>query len=559
MQRLAAVRAPEPLLKALQRPALMAGIGAGAAALVALRPLASGFWAHDVRWHLVRIAQWHRGVLDGVLYPRFFHDVFWGHGGPVMLFYPPAPYVVTEIFCLLGAGPVAALSLGIAVAFTAAAAGVFLLARETAGRAGAWVAAAAYTLAPYHLLNAWVRAAYAELLAMAVLPFLLLAARAAARSRSARAASGLAAAAGLLVLTHLVTAVFALPLAAAYGLLHAAEGPRGGRFRAAARVAAGLAAGVGIATFYWAPAVLERGLTRIEESYERGSRPDRHFLEPGQLLETWWGFGWSGPGRDTMSFQIGWVHLAALSGGIVLAARGPAPARREARFWVAASAAGAYLTLGASAWIWERAPALPSIQFPWRLLVIPALGASLCAGALARPAGEPAPAWRTAIPPAAVALLILAYLPFTASRPPRYTDDQVSPAALASEAGAEWMWMPTGAQEGIPPGPRALIAAGDGEVEVIDDRTHVLAARVRARSAAAVKARIYAFPGWRAEVDGRAAGTRADASGAIVVDVPPGDHALRLTFGSTPPRRRAAWISAVCLALAAAGLMARSR
>ena len=538
---------------------MMAGFGAVAATLVALRPVGSGFWAHDVWWHLVRIAQWHRGVLDGVAYPRFLHDVYWGHGGPVMLFYSPLPYVISEIFCLAGAGPMRALELGIATAFIAGAAGVFLLARDVLGAAGAAVAAAAYSLAPYHLLNAWVRGAYAEMLAMAVLPFLLLAARRGADQPCARSAAWLAAATASVFLTHLISAIFYLPLAAAYGCLGLADAPRGSRRREIVSLAAGFACGIALAAFYWVPALLERAATHIIVKHDVSFLPVPHLISTSQLIETWWGFGNSGPGADSMSFQIGWVHLGAIAGGVFLAARASSPLRREMLFWLAAVAAALFLTTGLSRWIWETVPLLPALQYPWRLLAVAALGTSLCAGALVRLADARGDAWRTAVVAAVAGGVIVASFPFTAALPARTNDEMLTPAALASGMSTESMWMPLGASPERKPGPRLEAVTGEADVAILEDRTHRFEARVRSESGAALRARILHFPGWRAELDGADLPIRADATGAILVDVPGGDHLLRLTFGSTPLRTAAAWGSVLALAAVGWGLVRGGR
>jgi len=520
-----------------------------------MRPLARGFWGHDTVWHLIRAAQWHRGVTEGVLFPRFLHDVYWGHGGPVMIFYSPVPYVVTEFFMLLGTGPVRALELGFGVGFVAGAAAMFLLARRPLGTAGAFVAAAAYTLAPYHLLDAWVRAAYAEHLALAVLPILLLAARSAVDRADGRGAAGLALATALIVLTHGLSAVFALPLAAAYGLWRLRSAASPGRGAALGRLATGLAVGLGLSAFYSAPAILERDSARVLEVFGAGFDPTRHLLWARQLLRTGWGFGWSGPGPDdTMSFQIGWVHLGALIAGALVAWRGARDLRAEVRFFLAAAAVSIYLTLGHSEWIWRVTPLLATIQYPWRLLGVVALSASLCAGSLMTITAGRSIALQTAAAAGAVALLVGACAPFTISQPRRYADKDFTPQALSESMSTESQWMPKGA---FPPGHASpvLVLDGEAEVEVLEDRTHHLSARVQARTPASLRARIFAFPGWRAERDGVEVTTRKDPTGAIVVDVPEGAHEIRLTFGSTPLRTAAAWTSALCLALTAAGLL----
>lgn len=528
-----------------------------AALLVAIRPALAGFNGHDAVWHLTRIAQWHRGVTEGVLYPRYLHDVYWGRGGPVMIFCPPLPYALTELLSLAGAGPSRALFLATALAFVLALGAFHLFARPALGTAAALVAAAAWTIAPYHLMDAWVRAAYPELLAMAALPLLLYAARRAAEGRDGPGIVGLALSAALLILTHNVTAVFGLPLALAYGVWHAAApgGSRALRLSAAARVLAGVAGGVGLAAFYWLPALMERAYTLIPETFRDAPfQPTDHLLSVGQLFVGRPGFGHSGPGAgDGMNFAVGWIHLAALGGAALIAWRRPVAARREILFWLPAVVVSASLTLTPTAWLWDHMPLLPLIQFPWRLLMIAALGSSFCVGALCLPAGGAAP-WRRALAAAGLIVVMTAsYLPFAAALPPGHDDDDFTPEALAGSMGAEPMWFPKGAPWGRR-SPRVAVVSGGASVEVIEDITHRLAARVTAAGPATVRVGILAYPGWGAFVDGAAAPARTDEQADILVDVPAGEHELVLSFGLTPLRRLAAWASVLSLALLAAAL-----
>jgi hypothetical protein len=524
---------------------LLAAAGAMAALVIAVRPALHAFDGHDVYWHLSRAAQWHRGVTEGVLYPRFFHDVFWGHGGPVMLFYSPLPYAVTEIFMLLGAGPVAALGWAVGAAFVCGAAGIFVLARGSLGTAGALVASAAYTLAPYHLLDAWVRAAYPELLAMGVTPWVVWAAARTARDRTRPAASLLAVMSALLILSHNLSAGFGLPLAAAYGLWH---GHRAGTARkSAAWLAAGLAGGLLLSAFYWVPAQLEIDEIRIQEFSAGKLEAAAHLVYPQQLLDPEWGFGGSVPGPDdTMSFQVGLLHALAIAGAAFLAFRGPAASRPEIRFWLAVFGITTVLLSQLAYPLWKAAPPIPFL-FPWRLLAISTVAASWTAGALLLAARTKAQ--RGTIAGIVPCLALLLYSPFAATRPSPYDDSFFTPEALAAERGAELLWLPRDAN---PPqwAPAVVVVRGDASVDLVLDRTHRLVTRVHARSPAVVRARILHFAGWRATRNGETISVGRDETGAITFEVPPGDHTVQLAFGETPLRGSAAAVSvAACLVL----------
>jgi hypothetical protein len=541
-------------------PELLSAAAPFVALAFALYPLAVPFWGHDLAAHVVRIAQWHRGVTEGVLYPLYLHDVFWGFGAPVMLFNPPFPYVLAELLVLLGAGPAAALKLGLALGFVVGAAAVHELARPAFGRAGAGLAAAAYALVPYRLLDGWVRAAFPELIATALLPLLLLAARRTATAPAGRGWVGVAVTLALLLLTHAPTTLVGIALATAYGLLYAAAGTR---VSFLLRLALGIALGIGLSAFYLLPAAAELGRTQFQESIGPSSWFfwGYHFVEPRQLFDTGWGYGESVPGPgDGMSFQIGRVHVAAALAALWLAWRGPRAARREIVFWLVVSAIAVYLTTEPSAWVWRAVPLLHPFQFPWRMLMVPALGISLCVGALALLA-EGWPAWaRGALVAGVLGALVVSYARYVVPLPPpRPIEARITPEALQRWIGANPLWLPRGVRPDGLPGPRLAVVSGRGEVEIVRDVTHLLVARSRAETEVAVRLRIFAFPGWQATVDGVPVPVRTDpATGGILLALPAGEHEVRVAFAATPIRRTGAIVTLLTLVLGGAAWIALS-
>jgi 6-pyruvoyl-tetrahydropterin synthase related domain len=543
----------------LRWPQLAAGAALILFLALAVAPLSAPFTGHDVNAHLARIAQWHRGVLEGVLYPRFVHDVHWGFGGPVMLFQPPLPYFLTEMPMLLGASPMLALQLGIALGLVGGAIAVYALVRPE-WPAAASVAAAAYAIAPYRLLDAWVRAAYPELIATALVPLLLLAARKAAEEDKGRGWIQVALLAALLLLTHAPTSLFAIPMAVVYGAFRAVPARRPS---ATMKLLFGTALGFGLSAFFWVPATLERAATEFDRSVGPSSYffYGHHFIDLRQLLESRWGFGESRPGAvDGMSFQLGRVHWLGVLGALGVAWRRPA-LRREICFWLTAALVAVYLTTASSQWIWRLLPLLHPVQFPWRFLLVPTLASSLFVGALVQSA-RTGPPWAEGV---MVAVLLTAtavcYAPYAvARRAPPGLDAKFSPEGLQAWTGAHWVWLPKGAHPSEAPSPRVQAAAGAAAIQVVEDRTHRLSAQIHADAAVEVWARILWFPGWRAYVDGAEVPIATDpATGAIMVHMPPGDHDLRLRFGTTPARTAGMAISLTAVLVGALGMRGQRR
>ena len=158
----------------LKGPISRAFVLAGAC-LLAITPF---FWwgspsGHDFEFHMFSwmevLSQWKHAIV----YPRWAALANWGYGEARFLFYPPASWT-------LGAALGATLPWGMVpgafcwIALTLAGAAMYRLAREWLPAPAALFAAVFYALNPYHLLIVYWRSAYAELLAAALLPLLLL-------------------------------------------------------------------------------------------------------------------------------------------------------------------------------------------------------------------------------------------------------------------------------------------------------------------------------------------------------------------------------------------------
>ena len=158
-------------------------------------------------------------ALRGGHFPaRWMPDAAHGLGYPFWNYYAPLAYGVAGTVAVLGGGVIGAVKLTQALCFVLAALGAYRLARSAWGTAAAGVvAAAAYTFAPYHLLNVYVRGdALAELAAYAVAPWLLVAIDGAILRPSARSVARLALVTALLPLAHNVSALLFAPLVVAF-------------------------------------------------------------------------------------------------------------------------------------------------------------------------------------------------------------------------------------------------------------------------------------------------------------------------------------------------------
>jgi hypothetical protein len=584
--------------------------------LIAIAPLLQPgyFWgAHDARHDVYFIHQYHQSVQDGAWLARWAPDFSFGYGYPFFIVYGPAAPFLGEVFHgLLGLGYEESAKAVLALSMLLSGFAMYAFLRSWLGRAAGVVAAAAYLFAPYHLVDVYVRAAMAESLALAFLPLALWGFREAViRPRFlAIAGAGLAFAA-LMWTSNLVSLVFAPALGLYVATLiwhtarHAGDGPLLRRllFRAVAP-AAGLLLGLGLSAAFFVPAIVEQGFINRSQWFGAYYDPAQHFVYFHQLFSPAWGFGISQPGpveaaNGGLSFQLGVVPVVLSAVALALSGRFERSTRFELRVWAVWGLVAVFLTLGASAWVWEHVPPVGFAQFPWRYLMLAILPLAILPGALAADERAWPAASGSARGAGAVILALLlalgsyAYLKVEI-RPPTKEQGPVSyPALMRFQRTADEM---TGVTVWVDPEERPNWSPmADEWVRGREVTTRVDYATVPQNETLAVNSedvgalheQVYYFakepgrsitfnrfwyPGWRAWLldgkDGRPVAElpverEAGPLARLVVQVPAGEGFVLLRFGDTPLRSTARWVTIGALSLlaviVAAGWLRRGR
>ncbi len=348
------------------------------AALLAVLPsLAKGIsCGHDLAFHLrswLEVAsQWRQGVPI----PHWDFTAAWNSGEPRFIFYPPLSWTLGALLeVLLPWAAVPAVFLWLTL--TACGFTMYRLARLWATPGNSVAAAAFFMVNPYMLFVLYERAAYAELLAAAWIPLVLLAVL-----RSRPRVSGIAVSVALLWLTSAPAAAmgcYALALVAAGRLAWGWRSARSARslLEEAAAIAAGALLGLGLAGFYLAPATYEQRWVHIRMPFLAGVRYQDNFL-----------FGREGTASHVAILRTVSFCALALLGcvGIFAAAAGAETLRghrngdrgRSIACLALLAAMAGFLLTSPSAPFWRHIPWLVYLQFPWRICAI--LGA--CAAAL---------------------------------------------------------------------------------------------------------------------------------------------------------------------------------
>lgn len=291
--------------------------------------------SHSVDYNVVWTSQFGREMARGNLYPRWLPHSFEGLGSPAFFFYPPLTFWVAGFFDALGLSTLLAINATALLVLLASGVTMYIWLRDRSQ----WpvLGAVAYMIAPYHLMDFYVRGALAEFAAFAWLPLIALAIE---RISDKRGLLLLAVSYCGLILTHLPTAmltgIFLIAPLAVWKLWH-------DRRAFVPLAAAGLFA-FGLSAFFLLPA-----LTLQDEI-------SSSLLWTTYFSPSTWTFFASGDrllDPAVYFLSLGLIVLTWSAGSI----------------WTGITVAAALAAMGLIPFVWEIEPFIRA-QFPWRVLAI---------------------------------------------------------------------------------------------------------------------------------------------------------------------------------------------
>jgi hypothetical protein len=331
---------------------------------------------HDISFHLASwldvAGQWR----EGVFFPRWAQWANWGFGEPRFIFYPPASWMLgAALGSVLPWRMVPGAYIWLVLLLSGFA--MWRLARESLPASQAIAAALIFVVNPYQLVVVYYRSDYAELLASALFPLLVLGALRMVRNGSRRndshqndsrqnnwhqnwtAVPHLALVFAAIWLSNApaaVIATYSLVLLLVVGCVERRN------LRPFIPGAAAMAIGFGLAAFYIFPAAYEQRWVQISQVVSGNYHLDKNFLYARSLDPEFVLFNWK-----VSTVALGAMLLTGVAG--VFSAR----KRREHQtlWWmlVILAAVSAFMMFPLSLWFWHHLPKLQFLQFPWRWLV----------------------------------------------------------------------------------------------------------------------------------------------------------------------------------------------
>jgi len=525
----------------------------------------------DSPFLLQRVDQLVVSLRAGVFPVRWMPDAAYGLGYPFFNYYSALPYYFAAGLVIVGLDVLSAIKFVQTLGFVIAALAMYGWMRRTGRRVwAAWLAGAAYTAAPFHLVNVYVRGdSLSEFYAFAFYPLILWGLKCALDAepevpiktpwRSVVWLWPALAYAGL-ISSHNISALIFSPFAALYVLALALH--RRDRFLHSIALG-GLSLGAGILLAAWTslPALAERGAVQTHLLTGGFFNYALHFrkldLIQWRLL---FDYGITSDGANP--FSMGLIQaIAATASAVVLVVR--AVRKRDmlqSLFVLSGLFLSTLMITPLSRPLWEVAPLLPMIQFPWRFLSIQSLFTAAATAVLV-PEGH----WGRWCGAAIGGLLLAATLgtpqperlPIASSE---VTTERLSIYELFTQnigTTIRYEWLPNAA---VPrPFTSDILVDREGSPDVIsmagqDTSAHRID-RAPTRQSWEVSGAggelafpVLYWPGWRGYVDGQETGVGpVQGSGYLALSVPAGPHLVELRLEHTRVRALAEWISLISM------------
>jgi len=499
---------------------------------------------HDFEFHVNSwmevVAQWKQGII----FPRWAALAHFGFGEARFIFYPPASWMLGAV---LGAFLPWKIVPGVYewIALTLSGCSMFLLGRRFLERRDAIFAAALFAANPYHIVIVYWRSAFAELLAAAVLPLLLLNVLR-LEQKGYRTILPLGSIVGAAWLTNVPSAVMVTySLALLMGIMAITRRS----VRPLVIAAGALLLGLMLAAFYIVPAAYEQKWVEIAQVLAPGVRPQDNFLFTTM----------NDPDHNRFNLLISLVATAEI---LVLAITCFLSRRWRTRapqlWWTLNVWAGAaaLLMLSFDFVFYRILPNLQFVQLPWRWLLC--LNVSF---ALLITMAHPRWLFR-----ALACVVMLAVLVWVWHRvQPPWWDNAADIAEMKDNQQDDLGY--EGTDEYVPNGadayeinkdaPRVRFdGSGSSQTRITRWGAESKSFTVNASQPGKLVLRLFNYPAWKVDVNGRPTEAQTIAvTGQMMIPIPAGENQVQIRFARTGDRILGGFISLATVILLIAVLL----
>lgn len=515
------------------------------------------FLTHDGPFHLERTFNYVQSLREGNFPPtwtRFYNS---GFGSPVFIFLFPIPYLITTFLNSLGINLF--FSVRASFIFFQFVAGLSMFFWLKSGlklkKEAAMVGSLFYIYAPYNLVQVLVRGSLRELAGSAIFPLVLFALTKLAQKESRKLLALVSVVFGLFFLSDGISVLLFSPFLLSYLFYFFFKTTD--KRQLVISVLITVFWGLAIAAYIYLPFIFESQFLRGTT----GNDYFDHFIYLQQYFNFHWGFGFSLPGpNDGMSFQIGVTNLLAILIAVFLFVKKKI-SDRLLFFILCFNLITNFILMTHSPLaklIWEKVSLLQLLEFPWRFLAPTVLATSVLAALVAERLRFDGRKFIVIM----IFIFLISFRYLRTNQPvayPSYLDKNTGDATAYHEFIPKWRDT-TSQFEGFPN--KIETVRGKIEINNLLVKDTMISFQTTATIAGVLRINTLYFPGWKVYSENgeinvkitdnkeKLVTEKRDVSGLMEINVPAGNHSIKLVFGDTPVRRFGKIVSLLGLGLA---------
>jgi len=521
-----------------------------------------GFFPMQDDEQIGRLYEINKDVIAGQLPPRLAQDLGFGYDYPLFNFYPSFVYYVGEVFHIFGFSYITSTKLMIGLGFILAAIFMYLFAKEYLGRLGAIVASIAYTYAPYHSVDVYVRGAMPEFWSFVFIPAVFLGIYKLAKTERDRYIAVSAVLVACLILTHDLIAMMSSFFLGAFFLYLIWQSQK--KAVLFGKICVSVVLGFCFSAYFWIPSYFEKQYTMVKLLTTQLADYHLYFVCIRQFVFSPWGYSGSFPSCvDGMSLQVGQAQLALAAISVIVSLFLLWKKKKNYSIivlFILMFAFSLFIQTKYSVFIWDKIQPFAYIQFPWRFLTfsdftIAFLVAYICSLIKKE---------KIKITVAALMIVILIFMnkdyfvpeqylrnitdsSYTAPSVIKWHTSQLSfeytPIGIATKMSSSGNSVIDITQNEIAKSSFTVIK-GKMSVKQLQDIPQQKELEVTVTKPGLLRLNTFTFPGWETFIDGKEVVYSANNKlRLITVAVGKGQHIVRATFTDTPIRTFSNYLS----------------
>lgn len=324
----------------------------------------SGFFTtHDGEWAIVRLAEMQRELRDEQFPPRFADYLNHGFGYPLFSYTYPGPFYLGSMLRIFRIGLVDSVKIIFVGSVFVSSIFMFLLGRELAGNYAGFLAALFYIVAPFRLVDLYIRGSIGESLSLALFPCVFYISLKYILNPNIVRMILCSVVFAILILTHNIMALVFFPFWIAFLFVSVLSYFEDIKLYSIKYFLPMILLGLGLSTYFFVPAIFEKQY--IVLSQIKLSNISEHFIRLPDYLVSIWSYG------PKPSYQLGWAHILGAIIGLLSVFAAKEIYRKKylpiAIFIISSITILVFLGSPTSSDFWNTPP-LSWIDFPWRLL-----------------------------------------------------------------------------------------------------------------------------------------------------------------------------------------------